>query len=207
GPDRGVPDVRVADVRVSDLGRPDHRSPDAPKVVLLSNGVCSSTTMGPMASGAGEDGHLAASRLTPKHYPFTVTQVRYALLPGSSLKCHTGMAHRVDIYAAGGVAPAAFPIVLRSISVNAQANGSTIRVITLDVTPPLVLTQGQQLFVAVEMRIDANSNRTCLRSCFPPSGALPGRDYWSNAASAPYPWKSLKDSGIPAVYSTQALGY
>ena len=110
---------------------------------------------------------------------------------------------------APGTAPSptsAAPTILRSIKVARSSDGTTIKVLEHDVTPPLVLAQGDQLYVAVQMRYTAQGEQLCLRACFPAS-APQDRDYWSNAKQAPYPWVELQSFGFVAFSSTQALGY
>jgi hypothetical protein len=213
--DQPQPDLRVdqpqpdasPDVGTPDLLAPDLPAPDLPTTVAIGNGSCGSATMYPVSPGPTEDGHLAAARLTPKSYPFTVTQIRYALLPAvPSVKCDTGLAHRVEVFVAKAKAPPASPTVTHTLQNPKVVNGSVIRVITHDLIPPLTLQQGDELFVSVELRYASASSFSCLRSCWLPT-APTERDYWSNAKTAPYPWVKLSSFGVTAFYSTQALGY
>lgn len=219
-PDLGRPDLRpdsaadlpTADLRPADLPvtpdvLPRDRGVDAPNIVVLGNILCSDP--GALQGGPTEDGHLSAVRLTPKFYPFTVNKVRYALMPSPASApntCATGIDHRVDIFITSAIAPAATPTILRSIKVPRTADGTTIRVFTHDVTPPLVLAQGDHLYVAVQMRHTSAGEQLCLRACFPAT-APKDRDYWSNAALPPYPWVQLQSFGFVAQSSTQALGF
>lgn len=206
-PDLPPPDVGAPDASVPDVAPPDLPQPDLPVTKLLSNGSCGSSTLYPVSPGPTEDGHLAAARLTPKSYPFTVTQIRYALLPAvPSVPCDTGLAHRVEVFVDKATAPPASPTATRTFNNPKVPNGTTFRVITHDVIPPIVLQQGDQLYVAVELRYDSASSFSCLRSCWDTT-APTDRDYWSNAKTSPYPWVKLSSFGVTAFYSTQAVGY
>jgi hypothetical protein len=216
------------DMPAPDQMQPDQMQPDTMRQAVLSNPICSSSGGGgdggtsgfaaPVIPGTTENGHLSTVRLTPPGYPFTVTSVRYLLMRPATTppfnECATGIDHKVLVWAGSNVTPAATPANVQTFTSANVPDGISDRVIEHKLSTPLVLNQGEHVFIAVEMRYEPGAGplparRTCLRACWFPSVAA-DRDYWSNSASTPYPWVTLQSffaSGPYPTVSTQAVGW
>ena len=181
-------------------------APDAPVLTgLLTNEFpCQEQhpLMG-LAPDPGEEGHLAAARLTPESYPFTVKSVRYTLLADEDKKWSVNLAHRVEVYVTTASAPEATPTVKETIDVPAATETVEERTIVKDLAAPITLQTGEHLIVAVEMAGDAATAVLCLRGC--PGHGIADRNYWSNATQPPYDWKTLDSLGIDTNLLIQAV--
>jgi hypothetical protein len=151
-----------------------------------------------------EAGHLAGTALTPPSYPFTFTQVSYAL--GFANECVTGLAHEVVVFAAADMPPSNTPSAAdetQVIPVPAGADAEADRTITLVLPEPITITEGA-LVVAVKLNADGD-NSLCLRSCG--TGGESGDDWWSNAAAEPFAWADmLDDFGFTSQFVIDATG-
>ncbi len=150
-----------------------------------------------------EGSHRYASRLTPPSYPFEVRQLRYHLVGGPEPgnpndDCRIGLTHRVEVFVSSSATPPASPTIARSFTRTSNAQHQRENVELVDLSNPIVLTQGQHLFVALEMiYTDGSGHKLCVPSCsISSSQALNQRTWWSNAASAPYSWAELGTFGI-----------
>ena len=166
----------------------------------------SCTPGGPVAPSYGEDSHLVAARLTPPRYPFTVTEVRYMLTaPGAP--CVGTFGYHVEVFKGTGATPAATPTVAARFDV---AAGAVINDAWTSHTlgSPLVLSSGEELFVAIELAGDSDFEfgvtANCIGTC---TVGAADRNYWSNAVSAPYPWATLASFGIATAARIEASGY
>ncbi len=152
-----------------------------------------------------EIGDPAVARLTPPSYPFQVTSVSYKLT-GMEATCGTNIAHAVTVFAAPSAdQPPATPANAQRIAVDASATDQRTLVVTKPLPTPITLTQGEDLYVAVEM--DANAAKTvavCLDGCG--ISADDKRQFWSEQKQAPFTWATLYSFGIAEDYAIWAEG-
>lgn len=157
-----------------------------------------------------EAGYLAATVLTPDTYPFAVSHVQYGLAREASADCVNTYAHRVEVFVIEGGAPPAKPSseasTFVSIAVEESFEDVALRVLEPELDPPIVLTDGQSLVVAVSLEADVDAGLAlCVAGCV--GAAIPGVDYWSYAAAEPYKWVDLvAEYDWPANFRIYAYG-
>lgn len=162
-----------------------------------------------VAPGDGEDGQLVAARLTPPSWPFAVENVRYTLV-GSDQEagCDAALAHEVHFFKAIGTPPPAEPEIYASFTLAAGSNSAENRTIT-EVFPdptPLLLTEGQSLYVAVTLADDGTSH-SCVAACNNASTDVDGLTEWhAHASEAPYAWRSLWEDARYTIFTMEATG-
>ena len=147
-------------------------------------------------------GHRAAVRLTPPATPFTVVSVRWVLAGGGD-QCANGLAHRTEVWVEPAVAPAASPDVLAFVETEASAGEPGPRVFELTLADPIVLNDGDSLYVSVEMVV-ADAELICFAACG--DEFEEDRNYWSNATAAPYDWAALATFGVDLQLDASAVG-
>ena len=148
-------------------------------------------------------GHYAAARLTPPRFPFTVTSVTYTLMhnPG---ECDADQLHDVLVFTSADGMPAGTPTGA-TMSVSAPPSPTpvgTSRVVTLALDSPITVNSGEDLYVAVQM-VRA-TDPLCLEECLDMGEA--DRNWWSAAASTPFPWRTLASYGNMGTLTPSALG-
>ena len=150
-----------------------------------------------------------AARLTPESYPFVVETVRYHVVTeteaAGSEGCNAGLAHRVELYVTTETAPPAEPDPAAVIDAPAEPDLDLDHLASHEVSPPITLTEGQHLFIAVEMAGTPGGERLCVSACDNPA-AEADRSYWSGAATPPYPWATMSSLGLDAYAEIFALG-
>lgn len=124
-----------------------------------------------------EDGVLAALRVTPPSYPWTATSAAYSL--GLALGYCVNLDHEVVAWVgpAGGEPPAhpANAVVTEVLAANHGAFKGLVP-ITIAFSSPVVVHEGEVLYVAVKLRALASDQRTCLRTCN--GGGVDPDSYW-----------------------------
>lgn len=156
GVDPGWPMVRAV------VAIPESAAPD-----LVEVGEATLDSLGHPALWPGEPqyyGTWIAARITPPSAPFEVVRVRYDLHngllvePGGPTVVAT-LPHRVQVFVAGDEPPND-PDVLASfdVAVTADVSGIAVEPVYLDVDPPIVVGEGQRLFVAIELVGDPATN-------------------------------------------------
>ncbi|MDA8117913.1 MAG: hypothetical protein M0000_11165, partial [Actinomycetota bacterium] len=178
-------------------------------IQLLSNASekCNATLLTP---DPGEESHLCAGRLTPSAYPFEVRTIRYHLGHGASqsVECNAGLEHKVELYVSSGVKPPASPTSPLTLTVPAMDPKSITsegREVSLDLASPLTLATGEHLFIAIRFA-GTHPNVLCV-GVNEEDPYQSDRNYWSNAAAAPYPWVQLDSFGLKGSIMVSALGY
>jgi hypothetical protein len=149
---------------------------------------------------------LLAARLTPSSYPFTVYGVRYLLPMGSG--CDNSLAHEVKVFVGSNTTPDASPAVGETIAVPAGTAEPKGRWLTHPLVAPIVLTSGQQLYVALLVTYDAQKQGSiCPQVCGDPGNT--GEKSFSNdtGSTLPYTWTSFKAKAWPGELTTAALGF
>ncbi len=197
----GADAATAGDADAARAGEPD--AGDQQPLVLSNSpeGCGNQLPVGPLPE---EYSHLVAARLTPPAYPFSVTGVRYQI--ESNAECTTGLAHHVELYVRTNAVPQANPVVRASFEVPAADGAPAVRMIDTSLDEPLMLAEGEHLMVAVELPGDAESGLThCISMCGDTSSTA-NRNFWSNAAEAPYSWVELGDFGIPENTIIEAYG-
>ncbi|MBZ5713756.1 hypothetical protein [Nannocystis pusilla] len=179
-------------------------------------GVLGSTQDGCSPSGERspslphEAGYLTATVLTPDTYPFAVSRVQYTLRRNLDVGCVNTYAHRLEIYVTEGGKPPAMPSTEAStfmtIAVEESLEDVNRRVLEPELDPPIVLTDGQSLVVAVSLEADLDAGMAlCLEICV--GDPDPGVDFWGGAPAEPYNWDDLvADYGFSANQNIAAFG-
>lgn len=190
----------------------DNQAPGevGPSLIVVANAasICGSPLLSP---DPGEEDHWCAARLTPPVYPLVVVGIRYYAGNGAAgaVTCDASLAHKVELYAETTLAPPATPIPVAIIDVPAVDPSTLIpdecRNVEVEVDPPVTLTSGQHLFVAVQFA-GTHPNVFCIQ--VNSSGAYEAdRNYWSSAAAAPFSWVTLDSFGLTGSLVIQAVGY
>jgi len=205
GLDAAVPDAQI-DAALVDAGT------DAPAVdaglVRLSI-ISAAATCGPDTAvfpAPGEEGMYYAVRLTPPAYPFVVTAIEYEIdaNPGAGVNCLASLAHSVQVFTATTVAPPTTPTVLEEIDVPADPSIVSDRAVHADLTTPITLDTGEDLFVSLKMT-GLTPDILCVKTCVDPDPDF-DRNYWSNATMAPFSWARLHTFGLDDDARIEALG-
>lgn len=178
GPDGAMPDAMAGHITLEN--HPEDCAPTAIVGAFLPD----------------ELGHWAAERLEPPSTPFLVDTIEYHLSgpTADTAQCATGVPHRVFVVSAPGAGPPASPAALesyRTFDVSPPEAASWVSELELD--PPLVVGAGEALFVGVEAGTAVAGTQLCIVICPDP---VPGVSFWSNSATAPYPWADLLDFDI-----------
>ena len=202
--DSSAPDLTSADVTVVDQTVVDAADPDGSNLTLLTNENPCKTEKASIIPDAKEFGHLFAVRLTPKTYPFTVTNLRYTLSRGKD-SCANVIAHRVEVYVSSKTTPDNSPTIKATINVPATTVMVGARLVTLTLPTPIKLQTGEHIFVAVEMATDKTKKVICMDVC--DKNGTTDRNYWSNATKPPYKWATLASFGMKVNAMIEALGY
>jgi hypothetical protein len=167
-----------------------------------ASGCLSTNTVYPLS---GEEGHLAAGRLTPPAWPFIVESVRYNLSTRtSSVSCDAGLEHRVDLFVEAGTTPSASPTVAASYTVPASETEDGSHELELVLDTPIELAEGEHLYVGIEMTGEYPDGVLCLDTCT--DDTTSEANWWSNAAETPYDWAELSSWGISGDYRIVAAG-
>lgn len=154
-----------------------------------------------------EVGQLAAGRLSPTSYPFTVTEIGYELV-GNLATCNNTLPHRTDVYVLSDetlpATPSTAAVSVLSFDVDPGPSDESVRTVTLPLDQPIELTEGQHLVIAVEM-VGDGSTTACLNFCM--DVAPVERSFWSNAVLEPYDWADMvSDFGFNGTYVVFASG-
>ena len=206
-PDKPAPDSAASPdtAPVPDKGPvADALDPDGSNLTLLTNENPCKTEKASIIPDAKEFGHLFAVRLTPKTYPFTVTNLRYTLSRGKD-SCANVIAHRVEVYVSSKTTPDNSPTIKATINVPATTVMVGARLVTLTLPTPIKLQTGEHIFVAVEMATDKTKKVICMDVC--DKNGTTDRNYWSNATKPPYKWATLASFGMKVNAMIEALGY
>lgn len=188
-------------------GAPEGGAPPLPGNPILSNTPEFCGTFALIAPIPEEIGQLAAGRLTPESYPFTVTEIAYELV-GNLATCNNTLPHRTDVYVLSDATLPASPstqaVSVVSFDVDPGPSDDTVRTINLTLDQPIELTEGQHLVIAVEM-VGDDSTTACLNFCM--DVAPTERSFWSNAVDEPYDWADMvSDIGFNGTYVVFASG-
>ena len=189
-----------------DAGDDDSSPGDDDDAVVLTNlpGGCASPSY--IYPSEGEEAHWAATRLTPAAYPIDVDTVSYTMpaVTAGALTCVPSLAHEVWLFTHSGEAPPATPVPLATLEVPPGGDPTSNREVLLEVKPPVTLSGGDHLFVAIQFA-GAWPDVSCLAVC-QDAGAEATRNYWSNAESPAFPWATLSSLGLDHTYIVEAAG-
>jgi hypothetical protein len=203
-------------------------TPDAATRAYVSTAPSYADCPGPLRAAVwavlpDEAGHFGAERLTPPSYPYTVQRIAYDIIPtrastgdagtddggAAEVRFTANLAHQVQLYVSTATAPTAQPsmdgTLVRTIDVPARPDPTDPSVefvaVELPISPPITLTAGQSLFVAVQYAASTDfTAEISLGQCSPlgvmptDGGMIPGavdHSYWSNAPSEPFNWADL----------------
>lgn len=173
----------------------DHR------VVHYDTQGCSDVQTSPIfhtAALAQEDGHWMGGRLTPSSpNGFWVHDVTYLLNTSYSSPTYhcAAMDHRVQVFMGSAASsPPASPTVIYEETIYGTSQSTPWAELTVDLPAPLLVPNGQSLFVSIEM-LDDGTDEVCAAMC----GTSPGAadlTFWSDATTAPYSWYDLAPYGF-----------
>ena len=181
----------------------------ATEVIVMNNAGDACTHTNAMHPSPEEGEHLAASRLPPPKYPLLVNSIEYHLVHEKldAVTCNAGLAHSIEIYVDDSLAPKSVPDVVEAHYVETtELEFGSVYLFTFEFTlsEPLLLKEGQHIFVAVKMPYHG-PDALCLLICM---DDLPHDDanYWSNADAPPYAWMAFESAGIPGNIILSAYG-
>lgn len=157
-----------------------------------------------------EVGHWALERLTPTDTPTLVDGVVYQLFGVDEKEgpfCRSGVPHRAFAVVTPDGAPPDSPSTAdgyRTFEISLPE--SPLEAADVPFDPPMILNDGDALFVGVEMTAEADTS-LCIAACRPLGGGLRNRSYWSNATAEPYPWGDLvADFDLAENFTIRAYG-
>lgn len=211
--DMMIDDGMDVDVMVDEDPIPDREVPDPvdARVTLENHGVAACHPETIVQALPEERGHWAAERLVPPTTPFLVDAIEYQLSGQiqNAPTCAANLSHQVFVVSAPDGLPPASPAAIagyRVFDVRLPDATSTLTQFTLD--PPLEVDVGEALFVGVEIGVfsDLDDTQLCVGVCKEIPERIPGVSFWSNAASAPYPWADLVEVFELPNYSIRAYG-
>jgi hypothetical protein len=172
--------------------------------VTLTNEPVTCAMPGYTFADAANAGHYAAARLTPPRFPFTVTSVQYTVMHNPD-KCNADQVHEVLVFTSTAATPPGMPSG-ETISVPAPATPTEVgtgRFVELTLSSPIVVSAGEELFVAVQMV--RSSGPLCIEECLDPGDEQ--RNWWSAAATPPFPWRTLASYGNEGTLTMGAVGH
>jgi len=112
--------------------------------------------------------------------------------------------HKVLVFRGTSAAPAATPVLDATLTVPASGPdplGSRVERLPLDT--PITLSEGEHLFVAVEM-VGQTPAELCVLACG--EDGADDRNYWSNAVAAPFPWATMASFDLDESFLIEAIG-
>ena len=172
---------------------------------------CTAEHVRSSSPGAGEEGLVTVARLAPPSYPFMVESIGYALmnltksLDGySEAYCSSKHSHRVWVSKGTALDPGATPDVVESFDVSGGNSAEAIDWLEHQLSQPLILNEGEQLFVAVELT-GTFPEVMCLARCA--DDTAPQANYWSLDQQAPYGWVELSAAGADGDLAVTAYGW
>ncbi|MEZ4322487.1 MAG: hypothetical protein R3F61_33780 [Myxococcota bacterium] len=194
-----VTDVPEADADVdADADSDADADADVDDTVLLNFPAdCNIVTaIGP---GTGESNHLAGVALSPPAggWPWRADRVKIALSNEAQdvLTCDASRAHTAFVWVLepSETRPPNDRDADQELSFGTLETDDPVRLLTGALDPPIVLSEGQKLAVAVQFA-GTYPDSSCLTACNRNYTELV--DFWSNAAARPYDWSYLGDFGI-----------
>jgi hypothetical protein len=155
-----------------------------------------------------EAGLYAAARLRPLAWPATITDVAYGL-PNAE-ECDAGLAHKVIVFAVDAGVPVEDPAAApgaQTLDYEASPEGTGLVTVELALRQPITLTEGLDLFVAIQLTANADASASiCIASCAD-DGGTPGVNWWSETTEAPFTWSDLVEQyGISEDLMVSATG-
>jgi len=166
---------------------------------------CEDSTLHPLRAGPGENGRYNATRVDFRARPYEADEVSYLLHEGTfaGTTCDPTVVHDLVLFVGpSGAPPPATPVELARITMSGSVSSwahpaaGTLHLFEAVVPGGLRIDAGEDLWVAVEMRVDASGERVCLAQCAKQESGGIFSSYWSDGVSTPYPWKSLEFFGI-----------
>lgn len=153
-----------------------------------------------------EDGQWAAARLQPTQMPWRADRINYTMLGMQPINdgdtsCKL-LQHDVQVFV-GGLTPPDTPtdVGLVTSGLTEDAPSATYSV---DFDPPIVLEEGEYLWVMVQMVIDEEGDRTCIADCV--EDGIPSANQWASTTAPPYSWATLASYGIDVNLAVAAEG-
>ena len=203
---------------VDDADAKPPKEPSAPAAPVTAepqrvahHAECSSAHRYGIGLNAGEPEAWAASRLTPPHYPFTVTAIDYEWLLGAG--CEAALTHTRAVWKGTGTAPAE-PVDLQvwSEPVTMFSSGTVPSSVSRPygfkrpLQTPIVLQEGEHLFLATRI-IRGVRGSSCAAICRGTPGDAT-RNYWGEGgAELPTEWASLASFGITEDFRYAMIGH
>lgn len=166
---------------------------------------CDDATLLPLRASTGENGHYNATRVDFAPRPYEADEVRYLLHDWSfgNVTCDPTIVHDLVLFVGpSGAPPPATPVELARITMSGSVSSwphpaaGDVHLFEATIPGGLRVEPGEDLWIAVEMRIDPSDRRTCLAICAKQESGGTFSSYWSDSVSTPYPWKTLEFYGI-----------
>ncbi len=187
-----------------DFGDDDDTGPHGSATLTHVTDTCMDP--GYLYPSANNVGHFAAVKLEPEGWPFRVKSIRYLLEGGTAgeVQCRPDLAHRVQIYAASSSSPPADGEVAYQFDIPASSGNLSDRTVYEHVYPELELSNGQDLYIAVEL-VGEYPEVMCLSLCYD-APVESGNNWWSHATEPPFDWDTLEADGVDADIHIEADG-
>ena len=112
----------------------------------------------------------------------------------------------MEAYVVTDTTPPSTPAPVVSIEVSEEADAPIDRVMTLELSDPITLSDGEHLYVVVQMVGVPDAEHLCVVGCDNPA-AEPDRNWWSNGTAPPYDWATLHSFGLDFNAEIWAAGY
>jgi hypothetical protein len=205
---RRIP-MRLAALLALIACNPDATSDDDPPQQEIYTGFPDGCDLLGFVSASDEEaGYWLSSRITPPTYPFRVDEVGYTIATyGVSPDGICGVvSHRVRIYA--GTAIQGDPDYDGEVEMSVgdvDAGGETAPHVVISLAEPLVLQDGEDLFLMLEAAVGRNDRRMCYVGCREPGAD--DRNHWSDAAEPPFAWQTLASTGLDWELATSIRGF
>ena len=164
-----------------------------------------------------DNGKWIVVRFEPKHYPFYVTDIQYALgdyvNPPPEATCRSYFDHKLQFYVGTTQKPSNNPNVVQTIQVPQstpkKAGYGTCTILKQKLANPVELKKGEYLFVAIEARATADGkDMLCVNGTNFNSKTKDSTLYWlSNETTPPYTWLTTTFIGLGYDLCVEANGY
>jgi WD40 repeat protein len=138
-------------------------------------------------------GQFIGSILAPTKYPFSVSKIRYSLSAIKKTPCRSGLAHKLVVHRLINdnlpTLPTEANTLVKIIEVPASEE-TGLRLLELQLDPPVSLNNAERLFVGIELVSNPEiSQGLCVLSC--KTGGITGVDYRGELVGNTFSWADM----------------
>jgi hypothetical protein len=177
----------------------DTDTDSTPSAVIERNFSPMCSVYNQLYPGVGEEGHWAASRITPSNTPFTLEKV--VIEVSDDAFCDGGQSFTAEVWIETALSPSASPTVLERFDLPAASPAGGLRSLEATLSTPVMVDGGEHIFISLQLADDS----ACIRTCAD-AGAI-DRNYWSSAVTPPFSWVTLQSFGIQSDLIIEAHGF